>query len=495
MSSIVNTLIKTITSPKAGMSNSKKNDFGAAVGTDPKKIASRTTIEKKVENTIKLQGVVIPRQPPQQSMAEYYSSEQATTLLKKIPLTVYVVDNYQNKQYELLGYDEEGNGIGSSHGAVAASVADSILHGKAKIEKLDVSTTDGKGWDNAKIKQSLSLIIQKEAKLQNKTPDNVDLSHIAINLSLGGGGMATPEFARLVRAITDRGGHVFQAAGNQSYNKQASIFKDITVVDASDRLIGETVSQNPTCSVKLNNLCDEPEKRKIDPTSSNIIAPQRLVTRVAADGTIQRRDSHNSTGWIPFIHKSDTQKIKINTLKDFNGVAPTSIPTQEQVQKFLDFKAELYGKNPTYSKDRLVENSITAKLHAEAMRQFGNKAVIPIEYLGLINEMNLYDGSENKLSVTLPKGIKKEDIFVPLERALFKSKNIGTAEKPVSGQYYIEHGEIPYYVLDANKKLKLIPPANAVMSDGTSWATPYALAETELGYRVQVEKSRSKITP
>jgi hypothetical protein len=470
-------------------------DFGAVVSATPQKIAARTKIEKKVENTVTIDGVTIPRQPTQQSMAEYYSSEQATRLLKKIPLTVYVIDNFQNKKCELLGYDEAGNGIGSSHGAVAVNIANSILHGKAKIERMDVSKSDIKGWDSKKIKQSLELIIQKEARLQNKTVNNVDLSHVAVNLSLGGEGMATPEFAQLIKKITDRGGHIFQSAGNHSYQKQASLYKNIIVVDASDRVIGGTISPNATCSVKLNNLCDSPEIRKIDLTSSNIIAPQRLVTRSTPDGKIERRDEHSSTGWMPFIDKSDTDKITIDNLKGFDGVRPTSIPTIKEVQDFLNFKADLYKKNPTYTENTLVENKITAQLHAECERRFGNKAVIPIEYLGLANKMPLFDGSENKLSITIPSGIKPENILVPLERSLFKSKNIGTTENPISAQFHIERGEIPYYTLDKDKKLKLIAPSRTVMTDGTSWATPYALAEAELGYRVRVEKASSKAKP
>jgi hypothetical protein len=403
--------------------------------------------------------------------------------------------NFQNKKFELLGYDKSGNGISSSHGAVAANTANSILHGKAKIERLDVSTKDGKGWDNEKIKLSLREVIQKEAKLQNKTIDTVDLSHIAVNLSLGGGGMSKPEIAKLIKDITDRGGHIFQSAGNQSYSTQASLYKNITVVDASDRVIGGVISSDPVCSTKLNNLCGSPEIRKIDPTSSNVIAPQRLITRATIDGTIERRDQHSPTGWIPFIDKSDTDKIKIGGLNSFDEKTATSIPTIEQVQDFLDFKADLYEKNPSYSKDKLVENKIISQLRAESERRFGTRAVIPIEYLGLVNQMPLFDGSENKLSVTIPTGIKPENILVQLEYSLFKSKNIGTAEKPIAGQYHIEHGEIPYYIVDQNKKLKLILPANTVMSDGTSWATPYALAEAELGYRVQIEKARSKAKP
>ncbi len=454
------------------------------------KVAPQVSQSSKAVNTITIDGVTMPRQPSQQNMATYYSDEQATRLLKNIPSTVYVPDNYRNNDI-LVGYNASGDAISTSHGVDASSTANFIFKGKAKIEQLDISSADGRGYDLNKLLKSFELIIQKEAKLQNKSVDKVDLSHVAVNLSLGADEMALPVFVQAIKAITDRGGRVYQSAGNDKYNKHASVYKNITVVDATDDAIGGTISPIAKCSTELTNLCEDPDKRNIDSSSSNIKAPQRLITRVGKDGGIEIKDKNSPTGWTRFIDKSDTEVNKLEPIKGFDGSKPSAIVTLKQLNELNVFRNNLITKNQKNLNDQKIINKMDLELVAEAKRRFGDKAIIPIELYGLYQGWSLSPGSENKLSVTLPSGVSKENIFVPLDRTILKTKNIGTLDQPLYSQHNLESAEIPYFTLDKNGKMKFISPENTVMNNGTSWATPYALAETELGYRVQVEKARS----
>jgi hypothetical protein len=494
MSGVSSSSINKTALPETTTTTANSSTFGTALNATPQKIAPSTKTKIKTENTVTINGVTMPRQPTQQGMATYYTNEQASSLLKKIPLKTYVPDNYKNNDI-LVGYDASGNAISTSHGAMASSTSNSIFHGKSKIEKLDISSADGRSYDFNKLLEAFQFIVHQEAKLQGKTTNTVDLSHVAVNISLGHECMALSEFTKAIKAITDRGGHVYQSAGNEKYNTHASSHKNITVVDATDDVIGGTISLNPKCSIAETNLCETPDKRNLDPSSSNIKAAQILITRVTKDGGVERKDKNSITGWMPFIDKSETEINKLFPLKEFEGSTPSSVITIPQLNSFFTFKNNLHKNNPTYLKDPIVMNKVDAEIMAEAKLRFGNNAVVPIQVFGLSMGWSLENGVENKLSVTLPNGVNKEDILVPFDRGFLKSKNIGSIKQPVYSGYNLETAEIPYYILDKSNKLKLIPPANVAMNDGTSWATPYALAETELGYRVQVEKARTKAKP
>jgi hypothetical protein len=449
------------------------------------------------QNTVVVEGVSIPRYAPQESMAKHYSKEDLLRLgINSSNTRIYVIDDFVNRTVRVgMG----PTAVQTTHGDITAGIASTELHGLGEVVRLNFGklAEPGDKSRNPRISKTaitnhINKIISLEARRQNKTPAKVDLSNITISLS--GTELANiPAMAAAVNAFTARGGHFYIAAGNQKFNPSAPTLKNSTIVDGSNNFVGGVVPKNQVPWANYENGSadangkDTRSNRTIDPSSTSIVAPAKLITRVV-NGSIEYRDAYTPSGWSKLVDASRTSANPTQNIapSELEGLVPGNRITPEKARGFIDWSkkahAEAYDAGQLENRDGSLSDTgmanLDRKISKEMIRLFGKNSVMTLaDYLAMKNLTS--DKVEyQQILGGIPAGLTSKNIFI----------SVSTADSDVTD---FADGKVPYLVVDQKGKLKGLQPSTN-MTEGTSWSTPKAAAAHAIWQREQVMSAKAR---
>jgi hypothetical protein len=450
----------------------------------PSKIA--IPIQKIDSGEIIVDGVVTSRFPTQASLAKTYSAKDLDRLgINKRNTHIYVIDNFIEQPMP-VGYGPKARKV--SHGEVVTNIIENILHGKAEVNRVDIDAAEkASSVKDFDVKPKLIMdIIQIEAKKQGKTKETVDLSHVSINLSQGNSCSKNcnyPDFQKAVDSFTQKGGRIFIAAGNEYYSGYAAFLKNISVVDGSSEYIGGTISQNPSPWAAYNNQAltdgkDTRLNRQMDKSSQSIIAPSVIKTRIDKSGNVELQNSSSPTGYSKFIVAS--RSIAAPSVEMFTagieGTTPKRGVMAKDVEGFLKWRKDFVD-----SKSDIFRDEDYKKISDEYIRVFGQNPVITLDEYEKYAVKNPEIIKPNHafrfhqiILASLPNKLRMKEIFVPVYQVL------------PSNEFDSNIANLQYFFKEKDGRLKSIPHAVENVTNGTSWATPFATAMAAIETRRQV---------
>jgi hypothetical protein len=466
---------------------------GTFTSTQTATVVTPHPARKAALGKVVVDGVSIPRFQPQETISKRYTEADLVRLgINASNTRVYVIDDFVNPT------TPAGAGptaVKTPHGEITAGIVTATLRGKGEVTRLNAAKV-GKpdSWDDSVIAQHINQVIAAEAKRQNKTSSTVDLSNITINLSCGFKS-EEPEISRAVAAFTARGGAFFSGAGNEYYSAGAAKFKNASLVDGSNALIGGNIPkvQTPWSSYKNGGVSDSGKdvraNREQDASSQSIIAPSKLQTRVV-NGAIEFRDSMSATGWSQLVKASRTTAAPTPTTTSDGlvGLKPQKYVTGKALKDYQEWQFKTYEEAIKNSKTKGAEvpsdlsaeelRAVDSKVAAERKARIGDKPVMSIEeYLKFTG-----DRQDSKLAQAviagIPDGLTSNDVVVSAIQVLDNKR----ADK----------FELQYFVRNANTgRLQTIQPLTN-MTNGTSWATPVAAASHAIWQREQVAAAKAR---
>ena len=445
------------------------------------------------QSTITVDGVSTPRFPSQAGMAKVRTEAE----IKQLGITpantrFYVIDNFAISKVQ-LGVGAQA--VKTMHGEVVAGIINAAMKGQAGIERINVvSPADGSISPDA-LTKAVRQVIQLEAARQKTTVDKVDLSRITINMSLGSqaGAPKDAAFNAAVQAFTERGGSMFATAGNANYSGFATNLPNTSVVDGSNEGIGSVISQQPLPSTNYSNVgviagSDWRSVRLIDASSQSVIAPSVLTTRVNDAGAVEFKDSTSASGWSKLVDASKTVSAPVPAATGLEGTAPRRYVTAAEgqafetqvgvLQKAAIARSSVPGAAALSDLKPAERAAYSAAVRTAFYRSFGLGAVMSLPayqtYAGLAAQSPM----AQRTASILPVGVKAQEVLLSAEQVV-----LGTADP--------SRQDCSFFVLDSGGKLKTLQVQGNV-TEGTSWAAPYAAAQTALERAERVQQGKGK---